>query len=280
MISPSEQAYILKHAYVPEHMVDYVSSISKTEPFLIGDFVVHVHPTHLIFVGYPLGGESSDTQIASAFAEAQERFVPAATSLIAPWLPAVLERKFVPSSTDEYYRLALTSLEIPKKVRNMLKRASKEVTIGTANFSKEHKKLVRLFLRKTQLDTRTRFIFQRVPAYARRASTLVYEARNARGDLVAFDIADFGARDYAFYMFNFRSPRHRIPGVSDLLLASIIKQTQKDGKPYLNLGLGINDGISFFKKKWGATRFLEYSAWKQKPPDGESWLDAFYQLSK
>ena len=54
MLNSSERAYILARAYTPEHLPDYVGAISKTEAFLIRDFVAHLRESHLIFIGYPL----------------------------------------------------------------------------------------------------------------------------------------------------------------------------------------------------------------------------------
>ena len=31
------------------------------------------------------------------------------------------------------------------------------------------------------------------------------------------------------------------------------------GKKYINMGLGINEGIKFFKSKWGSKPFYEYN---------------------
>ena len=41
-------------------------------------------------------------------------------------------------------------------------------------------------------------------------------------------------------------------GASDLLLIELIKFSEKHGKRYIHLGLGVNDGIRRFKEKWGA----------------------------
>lgn len=279
MISPSERSYIAKHAYVPEHLPDYVTAISETEPFLIGEFVVHVSATHLVFVGYPLREDWNHSQMIATLDGVKARFNPAVTSIIAPALPPTLG-DVAPSQLDEYYRLDITHLVIPKKIRNLLRRAKQEVIISTGKFGKEHKKLIRAFLRRSSFDKKTRSIFHRVPGYAKCDTTAVYEARNAHGDLVAFDIAEFGARDYAFYMFNFRSRKHNIPGASDLLLAHIIDRAQAEDKHFLNLGLGIDAGIAFFKKKWGATPFLQYTYWVQKAAKQVAWWDAFDQLSR
>ena len=42
MITASQQDYINDHAYIPEHIPQYVTAISQTEPFLLGDFLVYV----------------------------------------------------------------------------------------------------------------------------------------------------------------------------------------------------------------------------------------------
>ena len=73
--------------------------------------------------------------------------------------------------------------------------------------------------------------------------------------LVAFDIVEFGSKDYAFYMFNFTSREDYVPGASDLLLNEMIRLAREKGKRFINLGLGINKGISFFKNKMGRLSF-------------------------
>ena len=280
MITDSECAYILEHAHIPEHLPHYVSAISRTEPFLIDGFVAHLAGTQLVFIGYPLRGDFNEKQMLDALDDVKTRFEPTTVSIIAPTLPTALEG-CSPSSTDEYYRLDLSRPRIPKKTRNMLTHARREVTVSIGEFGREHKRLVKAFLRDHRLDNASRFIFQRLPEYVQSDSALLFEARTPRGDLVAFDIADFSARDYAFYMFNFRSRKRRIPGASDLLLSQVIARAQADGKRYLNLGLGIDAGVAFFKKKWGAMPFLDYVSYTQASNVGESlneMLDSLSQL--
>jgi hypothetical protein len=278
MITASERAYISEHAYVPEHLPHYVSAISRSEPFLIDDFVAHLAGANLVFVGYPLSGDFTDTGILAALEGAKARFEPVLVSIVAPALPTALEACSL-STTDAYYRLDLSDLRLPKKTRNMLARARREVSVSIDRFGREHQRLIKDFLRAHRLDDATRFIFKRIPEYAKCDSALVFEARTERGELVAFDIAEFGARGYAFYMFNFRSRNFNIPGVSDLLLAQIIECARAKGKRYLNLGLGIDAGIAFFKKKWGARPFLQYVTCQQETMSQSSWEEAFDQFS-
>jgi hypothetical protein len=201
---------------------------------------------------------------------AKARFKPRVISIIAPALPAPLQ-DCTPSPPDEYYRLDLAQLAIPQKTRNMLTRARREISANEGKFGKEHKKLIEEFLRAHRFGDATRFIFQRVPEYAKCDTARVFEARDARGNLVAFDLAEFGARQYAFYMFNFRSRKHNLPGASDLLLAQIIERAQAEGKRHINLGLGIDAGIAFFKRKWRATPFLQYVSCIQESKREKSW---------
>jgi len=46
--------------------------------------------------------------------------------------------------------------------------------------------------------------------------------------------------------------------VSDLLLSEIIESARRKGKRYINLGLAINNGVLFFKQKWGGAPFLNH----------------------
>ncbi len=279
MITPAECAYIAEHAYVPEHLPHYVAAISRTESFLFGEFVAHVADAHLIFVGYPLRGEDDAARLMAALAEAKARCQPTGVSVIAPHMPAALA-DYACSPADAYYRLDVTRLVIPPKTRNMLARARREVTVGVGKFGAEHRRLMDDFVRARRFDDATRFIFQRVAEYAQCASAVLFEARTARGKLVAFDLAEFGAREYAFYMFNVRARAQAIPGASDLLLAQIIARAQAEGKRFVNLGLGIDAGVTFFKRKWGALPFLNYVAGTQKIARPPTWRDLIDQLAR
>jgi hypothetical protein len=279
MITASEQAFIQEHAYVPEHLPHYVSAISRTEPFLMGDFVIHAARKRLIFVGHPLLGYFDETQMLEALAEAKSRFEPSSVSILAPALPAALG-DCMPSTPDAYYRLDLSSMRIPKKVRNMMARARREVVISVGEFAREHKHLVEDFMRTHQLKDAARIIFKRLPEYASSRSVVVFDARTPHGELVAFDVAEFGAQKFAFYMFNFRSRKHVIRGVSDLLLAYIVVRAKTEGKRDLNLGLGFNPGNTFFKRKWGGRPFLKHNACVQESQTGTGLGNLFERFSR
>ena len=231
MITGAQQDYIEDHAYVPEHIPQYVTAISQTEPFLFGDFLVYGKKGHLIFVGYPLKEPFEEKRMGKALEDAFKRLRPKSVSLTAPSIPSSLNDSPHPPS-DHYYRLELSALSISQKLRNMLKRAGGELSVEkNKNFDEEHRKMVEEFLKTHPVDEATRFIFQRINKYLSSSKNAwIFDAKTSRRELVAFDIAEFKPRDYAIYMFNFRSDALYVPGASDLLLSEVIQQAKTEGK--------------------------------------------------
>lgn len=267
MITTAQEEYIELHAYLPEHIPQYVIPISQAEPHLIGEFLIYVKKGLLIFVGYPLNIPFEEKRLEATIEDAIGRFKPESVSLIAPAIPSSLKMGPNPPS-DHYYRLDLSTIFISQKLRNMLRRAGRELCVRKSpGFDREHRQIVEGFLKNRPLDEATRFIFQRIDAYLSSSRTAsIFEARTRDGDLVAFDVAEFMPRNHAVYMFNFRSQTRYIPGASDLLLFTVIQQAIADGKRYVNLGLGINPGVMFFKAKWGGVAFLPHAFGLYHPP--------------
>ena len=69
-----------------------------------------------------------------------------------------------------------------------------------------------------------------------------------------------------------------MPGASDLLLTHVIKQAKREGKQHLNLGLGINPGVTFFKTKWGGVPFLSHISCLYERSKANTWEDIFDNL--
>jgi hypothetical protein len=261
MITVAQQDYIEEHAYVPEHISHYVTPISQTEPYLFGDFLAYAKKGHLILVGYPLKEPFEEKRLGRALEGVVKRFKPESVSLTAPSVPSSL-RDCSHFPSDHYYRLDLSSISISQKMRNMLKRAGRELSVETnQKFNEEHRKMIVEFLKAHPVDEATGFIFNRINEYLSSSPTAwIFDARNKRDELVAFDVAEFTPKDYALYMFNFGSDARYVPGASDLLLSKVIQQSKTEKKRYINLGLGINRGVTFFKKKWGGMPFLPYTS--------------------
>jgi hypothetical protein len=258
-------------------MTHYVTAISQTEPFLFDDFLAYANHQRLIFVGYPLEQAFDEKRMGKNLEKAVRRFKPRNVALTAPVLPTSLRNIAHPPS-DHYYRLDLSSISVSQKLRNMLKRAGRELSVKkNTDFDEEHQQMITEFLKAHPVEEATGFIFNKIDEYLSSSPNVwVLDARNERDELVAFDVAEFTPKDYALYMFNFGSDARYVPGASDLLLSEVIQEAKTAGKKFINLGLGINPGVAFFKKKWGGVVFLPYAFCLYEPSRREE-MDSLLQ---
>jgi hypothetical protein len=260
MITPEEEEFIREHAYLPEHVLSYGASISALEPFLTEGYLYFSRKGgSLVFIGYSLDQAQDSQNMEEVLRAVVDARHPADVAILAPSVPSDYGP---PIEKDHYYTLDLAGLQIPSKVANMVRRASRGLRITQGrNLSPDHLALIRDFCESRLISRDTRTIFQRIPFYLEASpEAVVFTARDGDGNLAAFDVADFWATHCAFYMFNFRSCRHSFPGASDLLLHDLIAESTSRGKSRVNLGLGINAGVTFFKTKWGACRFLPHES--------------------
>ncbi len=257
MLTPEERDFIFQHAYLPEHLPEYVQSISLAEPFLHESHLCFIRQRHLIFVGYPLGKSPQNTR--RAYDSACRRFRPSLAAITAPklWMAAEEVQQYI---EDSYYRLDLPLGPVRADHAYMIRRAGREVHIKEGTFGPEHKMLITNFLASRELSPEYADIFSHIGEYlAGCGSSHLIEARR-KAELAAFNIVDFGSQQYAFYLFNFRSQEFNVPGVSDLLFYRMVEMAKLSGKGFMNLGLGISPGVRHFKEKWGAIPFLPYTS--------------------
>lgn len=259
MLDREERQYVHQRACIPEQVPEYVAAVSGAEPFLWDDYLCYLAGEMLIFVGYPLEGPLEAEKLREQVQAARARFRAASLTLIAPQVPLGF-RPLGSGGPDHYFRLDLEKCAVQGKLLSTLNRAARELRVEEGQeLRDEHLRCVAEFLDSRKFGEATRGIFTKIPVYAAVVSTSrVFTARDGAGRLAAFTVAEFGARDYAFYMFNFRSPGNQAPGASDLLLNELVSKARAWGKRYVNLGLGINEGVTFFKKKWGGYPFLPY----------------------
>lgn len=278
MITPADQEFIATHAYVPEHLPGYVTSISRSEPHLLGAYLCYRGKHSLIFIGYPLASPFDVKAMMETFRAALSRFTPGQIALIGPAIPTNWETHRE-RQRDHYYQFDLAALAMPAKVRNMVRRASRELSLEiTRQVGEEHVCLISEFVESHDLPPDARGLYSRIPDYVSAAATArVFAARDRTGTLIAFDVVDFGARDYAFYQFNFLARRSYVPGAADFLLHELARAARQEGKSFVNLGLGIHPGVVNFKRKWGATPFLPYECcrYRSGPP---GLLDAILHM--
>jgi hypothetical protein len=253
MLSKEERRCIYRQAYLPEHLPEYIASVSGARPYLIENHLCFCHGRHVMFIGFPLGDPTSDT--VQAYLTVCKRCRPATVAVIAPriWLPEDACEK---QSADRYYRLKLPLESIQTEVVYMVRRAQKDLVITRSKFGREHRRMVREFLKTRQFKPEQIYLFRHLHHYLNRSSSAILLDARKGNDLVAFSVIDLGSADYAFYLFNFRSTDLNVPGASDLLFQEMVNIAQSSGKSAINLGLGINPGIRRFKAKWGGVPFL------------------------
>ncbi len=259
MLTEPERELVFRHAYIPEHLPDYVHAISCAEPHLYEGYLCYSLGTIFIFIGYPLRaepGEPFEEDVNAVLESACKRFRPKTVSVIAPRLRA--DDSVTIHDGDHYFRVDLPLATGGPEAAYMLRRAGRDLGVAEGIFGKEHEALIETFIAERNFDAAHQEIFRGIPRYLSTSRTArLLEARKGQ-TLVAFTIADLGSAEYGFYLFNFRSRAIHVPGASDLLFHKMAEIAQAAGKRRLNLGLGVNPGIRRFKEKWGATPFLPY----------------------
>ncbi len=213
----------------------------------------------LVLVGYPLHDPRDTEAMAEAVSEALKiRDLRISPSSDRPDRPRPGRRARLPRTAIIPCRCRI--LYLLQKVRNLIRRASRELTVERGHqWGDDHLALVQRYLDERHLEPGTRHVFQHLPHYlAASPGSLVLSGRLADGKLAAFVVGDFSAFRTAFFMFCFRDPRLAPPGSTDLLLGGLLEEAYQRGQTLMNLGLGINTGVGFFKRKWGALPFLPY----------------------
>jgi len=250
---------VIPQPYIPEQIIDYFEAISGLRAKMYGRYLMYTDADTSVVVGYPIQGEFNEEDVAKIVRELLSIQKLENIIVIAPRLPAHL--KFDEVKSDNYYRTALPVSVMGKRLRYMVSRASRELTIHLGkNLTKDHRSLIEDFLKRPDIQESTKYICSRLEYYLSRSNTVkVVNAYKRGGGLAGFDIVDLPPGEYSFYMFNIVSRRDNyVPGVSDLLLHYLLKISYESGKKYVNLGLGTNEGVARFKMKWGATPFLSY----------------------
>ncbi|MDY3810035.1 GNAT family N-acetyltransferase [Desulfovibrio porci] len=253
-------ARITAQAVVPEQLLPYVGAVSGLRPRLFGECVGHLGEGEVVLVGYPPRDPRDARAVDAAVDEALA--LPGLTriTVLAAARPHAAPSD-APSGEDAFWSLPLPLPPAGQKLRNMLRRAARDIVIeqgGADSWTAEHAALVEDFCRARAdaLEPGSVHIFRHLAAYLAAApQARLFSARRADGVLVGCAIGDYSSFSTAFYMFAFRRP-DAPPGTADALLAALAAEGAERGHGLLNLGLGIHPGVAFFKKKWGASAFL------------------------
>jgi hypothetical protein len=260
MITADEEKWILKKAYVPEHIVSLMVIISKGQPFLSNGYLFYVGDNWGILVGYPLDSEFSPKSFAGAFAYVTSGYPSRYWWIIAPSLPEELLSSCGERQSDAYYRLTFEDFEDKDRLRRVAERATSRLMVEvTRGMTPEHEDLISEFIEKENPGSLIREFYRAMPDYVLRSETsLVLNARDFNGLLSAFYVLDLAANDFATYVVGCHSKERYVSHASDLLFFEMVNMTREYGKEYINLGLGVNPGIRRFKEKWGGKPSLPY----------------------
>ena len=278
MLSPNEEEYIFKNARVPEHIPALMAGISQADLFLLGPFLCLAKDDWLIFVGYPLAGEFSEESFSLALEKAMTLIRPLHTWFIAPEIPSSLVPKTKSRESDLYYRLDLRNPQFSNRLLRAAEKAAQDLAVThSRTFAKEHVALTEEFLQRQELPPRVHQLYLRMKDYLSFSKTsLLLSAWDRNKRLSAYYVLELGAEKFLTYVVGCHSKVNYVPHASDFLFWEMVDAAGKNQKEYIHLGLGVNEGIARFKKKWGGVPFLKYEFGEISP--GEmgpfSWIKA------
>ncbi len=91
-------------------------------------------------------------------------------------------------------------------------------------------------------------------------------AWNHEGRLVATLLLDFSPKTFCAYVLGAHSRTYPFPHATDALFAHMMRVAREEGKDFIHLGLGVNEGIRRFKRKWGAVPALPFlmASWQEE----------------
>jgi hypothetical protein len=260
MLTLREENYILSQAYVPEHVVGLMTSLSAGEPFLIEDHFFCRKQDWIILIGYPLQDRFDPDTFESVLETIKTRFKPARISLIAPALPNGLVSSCRERNSDHYYTLDAANPTLRSPVKRNLRKAARRLSVERAvRMGDAHQVLMHEFVRNATPSVRVKNLLFKMPHYVgAEPQAFVLNAWCPGGELAAFYVFDLAAQGFANYIIGCYSKQHYVLGASDLLMMELIKTSTDAGKRYIHLGLGVNQGIRRFKEKWGAKPSRSY----------------------
>ncbi len=282
MIGPDRLDRVSAEATLPEQVVTYVRAVSGLQPVLIDSCVGYRAEDHMVLVGYPLHDPMDQAAMSQAVDTALKFPGLQEITVIGSYRPSQAPHS-VRSSQDDYYQLPIPAPPLLSKLKSLLRRADRELSIETGQeLKKDHQHLINRYLSEKTLEIGTRRIFQKIPSYLEASSTCrVVSAWTAQGRLAAFAIGEYASLHTAFFMFCFRDASIAPSGSADRVFFKLLQEAEKCGQTRMNLGLGIHDGIRFFKRKWNAEPFLPCieTAWKISKPGVMAGVRRFLRFS-
>lgn len=262
-------------ARIPEHSLGLMCAMSQGEAFCIGPYLFFHAENWLISIAYPLYGKYDVKKFDTALEAALHRCGQDSIDCwaIGPDLPPSLLDKIV--NRDRFYVLSAQT-HPPVKLKGPLRKAQKLLRVDeTRQFTPSHRRLWAEFMGRTErgeaapLPPYVRELYLRTPEALHHGNDQLrlLNAWDSDGHLVASLLLDYAPEKFVSYVLGVYSRTYYVPHASDLLFAKMLENSRQTGKKYIHLGLGVNEGILRFKKKWGAVPSSHYimAAWQHRP---------------
>lgn len=256
---------VLDKARVPEHSLNFMRVMSSGEPFLVGDYLFLAGDGWLLAVGYPLQGGYDPADFQEALEQAKRRVQPQHCRAVAPGLPSSLLQHT--EERDHYYVLSASAHVQPRLLRLAEKTAVGLRTGLSREFTAEHERLWEEFTGSRDLPPRVQFMYEHTArVMAANEDLVLLDAREENGRLAASLLLDLAPRRFLSYMIGARSLHNATPYATDLLFRDMLYLARERSKEFIHLGLGVNKGISRFKRKWGGepVHSYELAVWRER----------------
>ncbi len=256
---------ILNLANVPEHSVNFMQAVSSGMAFVQDDYLCFGGDDWLTIIGYPLQGAYSHESFLSAKEKALKKNPAISCFAIAPDIPPTMQ-EYV-EERDVFYTLP-SSAPIPSKLKSPIAKAAQNLRVELGNtFGAEHRRLWTEFMSRVPLNNKVRSLFaSTAQVMSQNIDDLhLLNAWDEQGHLVASLLLDFAPQKFCAYILGAHSKTHYVPHAADLLFAHMIELSKEKHKEYIHLGLGVNEGITRFKKKWGgkAEKHFVMASWQE-----------------
>ena len=260
-------------ARVPEHSLPLMRAMSQGAPFCVGPYLFLAAGDWLMAVAYPLRGKYSHAAFETALTEALEKSGAVSCWAVGPDLPPRLHAHIV---DRDRFSLLPAGTDPPARLRGPLRRAATALRVEeSGEFTPDHRRLWAEFMGRADrkegrpLAPHVRELYARTPEALAEADghLRLLNAWDREGRLAACLLLDYAPEKFTSYVLGAHSRAHYAPHAADLLFAAMLENARKAGKRYVHLGLGVNEGILHFKRKWGGRPYLPYvmAAWEEAP---------------
>lgn len=262
----------LRHARVPEHSTAFMEAMSGGTALRCGAYLFFHADDWLMAIGYPLEGDYHHEAFAKALKEAREATGATTFWAIGPDLPPALAGHVV--EEDDFYVLPADA-EVPPRLRRPAAKARERLRVEWGRtFTAGHRRLWAEFTRRSALKPTVRELFARTETVlgAQGTDLRLLNAWDSEGRLVACLLMDFAPETFCSYLIGAHSKEHYAPHAADALFAFMLEEARAEGKRFIHLGLGVNEGIRRFKRKWDGTPVMPYkmAEWHDAHAEGRA----------